>query len=227
MTPGPPAHQSDDRCEPAQGVALAAAGRDDKVSPATLFPVSYLFCQDGLVALRRHPLARQDTQRLDRGGGADDDDGVAQLLAAGLEQQRYVQYNDGAARSRLTLQEVESRKAHLGVKDCFEPGERDGVIEYALGKALPVDRTVPGNTGECRLDSGDRSASPTEQPMNRRIRIMDRDPEQTEHARRGRFAHADGAGQTKNHHVSRPRISRRARIGAAPGSPPARCRTTP
>jgi hypothetical protein len=88
------------------------------------------------------------------------------------------------------------------MEDRFETGERGRIIEDLRGESLSVDRAVPGNPWECRFDSGHRCAAPAEQPVNNGIRIVHGDPERTKHARGVRFAHADGAGQTKDYHFS-------------------------
>ena len=86
--------------------------------------------------------------------------------------------------------------------DRFEPLDRRAVADHALAELVAVDLAVRGRARKRRLDRRHRLA--LVKPMHDGIGVVHRHALLGEHFRRGRFSHAERAGETEDEHVVLP-----------------------
>ena len=78
---------------------------------------------------------------------------------------------------------------------CSSRARASRIAEDRVAQRMPVHRPVLRGARKRRLDRLDRSAALRLHPMHRKVGVEHRDARAAERRRRGRFSHADAAGQ--------------------------------
>jgi len=131
-----------------------------------------------------------------------------------FEQQRYVE--DHQAARTMPAKEQSARLDERGMDDPFESVQRRLVTQHRFGQHSPVDPVRAGRARKGRLDRGDQTSSAPLEPMNLRVGVINGNAQTREHCRNGRFAHADGAGQSDDDHRAAQASSCRRKSSSAP-----------
>ena len=130
------------------------------------------------------------------GRRGDDENRIAARLAAGLEQERNVEHGDHGADAETRLRKGFSSSRTSGctmASSCFM---RSGLLRTGGSELRAVDGAVRDRAGKGLLDR--RRGAAAIEPVHGGIGIVNGNAEHPENIGRGRFSHADGAGQSEH-----------------------------
>ena len=205
-----PFSKCDDAAESLQGLGLGEAVLQEEIGAAALLGVGRLLRQDLLESLFGHAGPGQHALALDLGRRGHHQNGVHTPLGTGFIKQRDVQHHQRRAAAGVTAQEALGLLPHQGVQDRFQAAQGLGLSKDGGAQLLPVDCAVMDHAGKGGLDGGHGPPVLGHQPVDRGVGVVQRQAEPPEHPRDRRFSHADGAGETQDHHAVSPQGRRRA-----------------
>jgi len=177
------------------------------MSAAALLRIRHLPGEDGLELVGGHTGPGHDAVALSRCWRRDDGDGIDAALAAGLQQQGYVQDDHGMAAGAGGIAEGLFGAADQRMDDRLEALQRLRILQHHRAEPCAINPAIDRHARKGGLDGRDGVSGI--EPVNRRIGIMNGDPRLAEEGRGGGFAHADGAGKAKDEHVRSPGRRRR------------------
>ena len=203
------------------GIAELLRAIHDKVGAPAFLGVRHLFGEKRGELVLGHPRAAEDALALQIGRRRHHDDGVAEPLASGLEQERHVEDDDGCVAGLRLGEERVPRRRDQRMHDGLEPAERCVIPEHHRGELAAIDLAAVGRPGERALDQRDCFA--LIELMHHGVGIVDRHSRLGKELCRRRFAHAEGAGQAQDEgamaHASRHPRRRRKSSAERSGRP--------
>ena len=177
-------------------------GGNDEVGALALLRVGQLVGKDAQELLGSHAGPDHGPHPLGFGIGGDHRDLVHALGQPFFEEQRHVEHDHRRVRMRCKKRLALAR--HRRMDQSLKPGQFVRLAQHAFGEAVAVDPVRPGGAREMRLDLRDQHPFRSLQAVHRGIGVEHRHAFIREHSRDGRFAHADGAGESQDdrHDVS-------------------------
>ncbi len=161
--------------------------------------IGHLLLQDGVEANLGHAGPSQDALPLNQSWRRYGKHVVASAVAAGFEQERYIEYSERLSPRSSTIKKALLPGSDHRVKDAFEPLQRGYITKDPLAEERPINSASLGkHTRKGSRYLLNSAATGRQQSMHHPIGIKQRNPELPQHRRGGAFPHADGARKTED-----------------------------